>query len=599
MALGRTADAQVSVDCNSNPSALQSAVASNTPGTSFAITGLCQGTVSVGTSLALLNHLGSDTLQTSDGIQGELVITGSALVLIDGITLEGTASDTGLPDILEVLGTPTVGIENSRIINGQRMGLNINGGATVVIANTTISGNGIAHVAGQSDGISAVSAAILLGGTNSDGSVDPTQAVTIANNFGNGIGLFGHGHLAMAGGIIQNNGGNQAFLAGASDLELVGTQVFQNQTPSMPGAFAIQALGGSTVGLFSGSVVSGGGVAGAVLVASAGSLFMNGALLANTSLSVPTIQISGSSNGVLGGGNTIQNTQSGGTVLQIDHASSFQQVGLAGYMPELLAGIHIAPAPDSLCFRARAESVRYRHGHDLRQSVFDVERAGWELHSGAAELVASPLGRRDDFRRGPVGLCAQRQRGQQHDHDPAGIERLLQSFPGRVGRDRRRRQCRLRLRGHAECACHGQSQYLAGGRAAGRDRQPRGRAQRDLARLLGAVTQTKKLCVRNFPGEGKRRRHEAAPAPPTPCDRSEGGRLTDHDHVAASTTDLAGHKKGTAFPPIGSRGPENGGKKDERGAQPHRHSVVRFEWTHDDRHANTVFWHRACVRKRG
>jgi hypothetical protein len=362
MALGRTADAQVSVDCNSNPSALQSAVASNTPGTSFAITGLCQGTVSVGTSLALLNHLGSDTLQTSDGIQGELVITGSALVLIDGITLEGTASDTGLPDILEVLGTPTVGIENSRIINGQRMGLNINGGATVVIANTTISGNGIAHVAGQSDGISAVSAAILLGGTNSDGSVDPTQAVTIANNFGNGIGLFGHGHLAMAGGIIQNNGGNQAFLAGASDLEFVGTQVFQNQTPSMPGAFAIQALGGSTVGLFSGSVVSGGGVAGAVLVASAGSLFMNGALLANTSLSVPTIQISGSSNGVLGGGNTIQNTQSGGTVLQIDHASSFQQVGLAGYMPELLAGIHIAPAPDSLSGSAFVQE----------QSQFDI-----------------------------------------------------------------------------------------------------------------------------------------------------------------------------------------------------------------------------------
>ena len=385
LALGGTAEAQSSVRCDLDPSALQSAVAANPPGTSFAITGLCQGSVTVGTSLALLNHLGSDTLQSGDGIQGELVITGSALVLIDGITLEGTASDTGLPDIVEVVGTPTVGIENSQIINGQRMGLNISGGATIVLANTTVSNNGIANVAGQNDGISALSASLVLGGTNSGGSVDPSQAVTVANNTGNGIGLFGHGHLAMAGGIIQGNGGNQVFLAGGSDIEVFGTQIFQGQTPAMPGAFAIQALGGSTVGLFSGSVVSGGGVAGAVLVASAGSLFMNGALIANTSLTVPTIQISGSSNGVLGGGNTIHNTQSGGTVLQIDHASSFQQVGLAGYMPELLAGIHIAPAPDALSGSAFVQE----------QSQFDVGMGTisgnpsltWSVPAGSCILV--------------------------------------------------------------------------------------------------------------------------------------------------------------------------------------------------------------------
>ena len=385
LVLGGTARAQVFVDCNSNPSGLQSAISSNPAGTAFAITGLCQGSVTVGTSLALFNHLGSDALQSGDGIQGELVITGGALVLIDGITLKGTGSDTGIPDIVEVIGTPTIAIENSQIVNGQRMGLSINGGATVVIANTTISGNGIAHVAGQSDGISAVSGSLLLGGTTSNGAIDPTQAVTIANNFGNGIGLFGHGHLAMAGGIIQGNGGNQVFLAGASDVELVGTQVTQTQTPAMPGDFAIQALGSSTVGLFSGAGVSGGGIAGAVLVASGGSLFMNNATMISSSLSVPTIEISGSSNGVLGGGNAIQNTAAGGTVLQIDHASSFQQIGLAGYMPELLSGITVTPAPDALSGSAFVQE----------QSQFDIGMGTiggnpsltWSVPAGSCILV--------------------------------------------------------------------------------------------------------------------------------------------------------------------------------------------------------------------
>ena len=349
LAVNRAAEAQVFVDCNSNPTtALENAIASNPPGSAFELTGICQETITIGTSFALFNHLGSDALISGDGLQGELVITGPALVLIDGITLEGTAADTGLPDILEVIGTPTVAIENSQIVNGQRVGLNVNGGATVAVINTPITGNGIAHVAGQTDGVAAVSAQLLFGGTNSDGTVNGAQAVAVNNNVGNGVALFGHSHLAMAGGTIESNGGNQAFLAGASDIILLGTVVAQSQTPAMPGDFAIQALGSSTVGLFSGSVVSGGNVAGAVLVASAGSLFMNGATVTNMFLNAPTIELSGSSNGVLGGGNTVQNTAAGGTVLQIDHASSFQQTALAAYSPELLGGLSVPASSDAM-----------------------------------------------------------------------------------------------------------------------------------------------------------------------------------------------------------------------------------------------------------
>jgi hypothetical protein len=351
IAASGAAEAQVSVRCDLNPTtALSDAISSNVVGTVFEITGICQGTIEVATTLELANHLGADALEPGDGIQGELVIAGPAFVFIDGITLEGTASDTGLPDVLEVDGTATVAVENTQIINGQRDGLAAAGTATVGLINTTISGNGVAHIAGQSDGISATGTVLQLGTTNDDGTVNTGNAVTITNNVGNGIALFGHTQLAMAGGMIEGNGGNQAFLAGASEVELLGTEVIQSQTPTMPGDFAIQALAGSTIWLFSSASVSGGNVAGAILVASTGSLLMNNATVTSSLLSVPTIEISGSSNGVLGGGNTLQNTApGGGTVLQLDHASSFQQVALAAYQTELLeAPVSTTATPDSL-----------------------------------------------------------------------------------------------------------------------------------------------------------------------------------------------------------------------------------------------------------
>ena len=341
LAVSGTADAAtVSVRCDLNPTtALASAISSNPAGTVFAITGMCQETIQIAGSLSLINHAQIHDLVSDDGIEGELVIAGPYAVVIDGITLEGTATDTGLPDVLDVSGSATVTIQNAQITNGQRIGLNVDGGATAQILNTTISGNGVAQIAGETDAIRAVSAALKLGATatGSDGTVIAENTVTVSSNVGNGIALLGHSHLTMAGGFIRDNGGNQAFVAGKSDLELFETEVIQSQTPSTPGAFAIQALSGSTVGLF-GGVVTGRNVAGAILVASGGSLLMNGATLDSTSPSLPTIQISGGSNAVMGGANDIENEATIGTVLQIDHASSFQQTPLSRYSLPQLAG---------------------------------------------------------------------------------------------------------------------------------------------------------------------------------------------------------------------------------------------------------------------
>jgi hypothetical protein len=72
---------------------------------------------------------------------------------------------------------------------------------------------------------------------------------------------------------------------------------------------------------------------------------MNGVEVFNSSSTLPSIEVSGGSNAVMGGGNTIGT--SGGVALQIDHASSFQQTPLGGYVSELLRSpITITPAPD-------------------------------------------------------------------------------------------------------------------------------------------------------------------------------------------------------------------------------------------------------------
>lgn len=334
--------ATVSVICGSSPTALADAISSNPPGTVFQITGLCQETVEVATSLSLVNHLGSEALISGDGVQGELVITGSSTVVIDGIMLEGTLIDTGLPDVLEVNGAAAVTIKNAQIMKGQRTGLNVTG-ATVKITSTPITRNGLQNITGQKDGVTASGATLLF------------QGLDISDNVGNGITLLKHSQASILGSSISNNQGGQVFAAGGSNLQLSATSVFQPE-PIVSVPFTLQAIEGSTVWLLPNTIIEGGDDTlgtgtGGILIASSSSLFTIGTQIFSLTARLPAIEVSGNSNAVIGGGNAIENTSFGlplgGIALQIDHGSSFQQIPLAGYAPELLhATPNFTPAPD-------------------------------------------------------------------------------------------------------------------------------------------------------------------------------------------------------------------------------------------------------------
>jgi len=88
-------------------------------------------------------------------------------------------------------------------------------------------------------------------------------------------------------------------------------------------------LGGSAATIDTGAVVqnSGGGtVAAALLAASASSIILNSTTVNTTGVSQPVIEASGNSSVILAGGNSLSASANGGTVFQIDHSSSLQQV---------------------------------------------------------------------------------------------------------------------------------------------------------------------------------------------------------------------------------------------------------------------------------
>jgi len=288
--------AGASARCDLSPStALGTAIASAGYGGVVAITGICQPStpVQVEEILTFTNRTGTvpSSLSATDGIQGGLQIIGPFLVIVNGISLEGTATDTGLFSTVLLQGGAAAIIENSQIINGQRVGLEVEDSAAVIVT-STISNNGLALVEGQTDGIRAVDGSHIVLGSNSDGAINAGAAATVSGNNGNGIFIGSHSGLTMIGGTIEDNTQDQLLVAGTSTASLLGVQVTQTQTPTNPGGFAIQVLGTSAILLAEGASVSSGSVAGGVQAITASGIVMIGSTVSNNSASRIAVQAS-------------------------------------------------------------------------------------------------------------------------------------------------------------------------------------------------------------------------------------------------------------------------------------------------------------------
>ena len=143
-AIGFAARAQTAVRCDLAPTtALGNAIIDANPGAILAITGICQQQVFIASvlqwGLAITNSSGDTqaTLDTADGIEGEVQIVGPMMVSINGIPLEGPASDQGYPSVVSVLGG-RLAITNAKITSGWRNGLVAGAKGTVVATRTTI-----------------------------------------------------------------------------------------------------------------------------------------------------------------------------------------------------------------------------------------------------------------------------------------------------------------------------------------------------------------------------------------------------------------------------------------------------------------------------
>ena len=349
--IASAAGAQTAVRCDLTPAtALGNAVASANPGAILAITGICQQHVAIASvlqwGLTLTNHSGNpqSPLDTGDGLAGQLQIVGPLQIAINGITLEGPASDQGDVSVVSVRGA-WVAISNAQLINGWRNGLVIDAKGSAVITHTTIAGHGAADIAGEADGIRVMrGSALALGDAASDGSITAADAVTVADNTGNGIAALGASTVTIAGGTIQGNGASQLFIAGASEANLLGTQVIQTGASVLPGNFAIQAMQSSKVLLMQGSSIQAGTAAGGVFGSSASSLTMIGSSVTNSIAFVPAIEASGSSSLLLAGANTVANGAANGIAIEIDHSSSLMQTAVWPLSAEF-AGVPVVAVP--------------------------------------------------------------------------------------------------------------------------------------------------------------------------------------------------------------------------------------------------------------
>ena len=381
-AVSSSAGAQTAVRCDLTPAtALGNAVALANPGAILAITGICEQQVSIASvlqwGLSLTNRSGNPqaVLNSGDGIAGQLQIAGPLQVAINGITLEGPASDQGSPSVVSVSGG-SVTIANAQVINGWRNGLVVDAKGSAIVTNTTIEGHGAAGIAGEADGIRVMhGSALALGAEASDGSVNPAAAVTVANNAGYGVAAFGASTTTIMGGAIEGNGASQIFIAGASEADIFATQVTQTAASALPGDFAVQAMQSSKLLLMQGSSIAAGTFGGGVLASSASSLTMIGSDLANGSVSTPTIEASGSSNVILAGGNIVTNDAANGIAVEIDHSSSLMQAPLSALHPEF------AGAPAMV---TAARDAITGAGLILEQSSLDL---GVGLVDGADGLV--------------------------------------------------------------------------------------------------------------------------------------------------------------------------------------------------------------------
>ena len=370
------------------------------PGDIILLNGVCLGDVTVTTSdLIFTNHndnspsgssLPSSASAFVDGIQGQLEFAaGAAQSTARNLLLEGPSSFSGSEAAnLYVHDGGVATVQNSWIGPGPLDGVVVQSApSTVTLLNSTVSGNGTANAAGAANGARVIEGASLVLGA-SDGSLG---AAVNANVNGFGILLPGNAGAELNGSTISGNGVGQ-IQAAASSLRLAGTQVTQT-TGSTPAIQAFDRSAVSLVTLASGTGDTINSNAGAVLAAGASEVVLHGATVQSSSTQQPTIEVSADLAVILAGGNSIGNSASGGTAIEVDHSSALMHERGSQFGFANAAEFHHGRRPGT-----GAELDRSRSGFGQRRPQRFLDHR-FRQHGDPAEFILPAVRRRCHYRR--------------------------------------------------------------------------------------------------------------------------------------------------------------------------------------------------------
>ena len=307
------------------------------------IVNTCLGDVVVGISnLTLTNH--DDTSPAGpDTIIGQVELAGVAGVTLRNLILEGPPSGGFAAGVSNFTGAETALVylhdgASTQIVEafirpGPVDGIAVSANSSATVQSTLILPNGTAYASSSANGITVADGSSAVLGQSDDKFGDSIYA-----NNGYGVAVYRNSSAEIFATTLSDNQRGQVYSGLSSTVHLAGNQIAQAEVSSN----ALQAVGNSTlildaVGDTYGNTVN--AYSGSALIAmNHSSAILRNAALSSSGATAAAIQMSGTSSLVLTGGNTVMNSATGGTALQLDHTSSAIQTpgGQLGY-PSTLA----------------------------------------------------------------------------------------------------------------------------------------------------------------------------------------------------------------------------------------------------------------------
>ena len=252
-------------------------------------------------------------------------VGGNALVVIAQPDI-GSNSLAGI----SIAPNATVEIANGLIEDNGGDGIDFGEGASVIFISSGFGGSGATNISGnQGAGISMSGGSLVMDTAN------------IQQNFGDGIDAAFGANVSIGGGTVSNNGGGFNINNATLKLRNV-TSTLNSQAPPIEASYAMLDIKGGSIaagpslglpaivayhshGQIDSTTVTAPSNSNALAVLGGGEMLLHQTHLASSDINDPTLNITDGSTVISAGGNTITNSGTGATAIQVANASTFHE----------------------------------------------------------------------------------------------------------------------------------------------------------------------------------------------------------------------------------------------------------------------------------